>query len=268
MRHAEQKQVIDSKYNDTRQTEFRHGDARHRDTRHVDARSIDARHGDTRHSGARHRDSKPSNNQNIPSDEPVVNKSSRPGHGDTASSLDTGVAEPLRQGVFEQFVKSSLKTLSTANYDRAPKTSKSRQSVTEEKSKHRMSLSEDLKLDESSSVPARGSIPTNSRPELHLKQPMTSSHRSNYSSSSGLDSSQTLSSSLLPRKMNSVKNEANGSPFGHGAGFGNDFEKVSSGRVNGTFKNVDLNVKSLETEPKKLSLHFLKVHDHLSIALI
>lgn len=225
------------------------------------------RQGDTRHSGARHRDSRSMNNQNIPSDEPVV-KGSRPGHGDTALSSDMGDVEPLRQGVFEQFVKSpssSLKTLSTANYDRTPKTLKSsRQSVTEEKSKHRMNLSEDSKPDESS-VSARGTVPTNSRPEVQLKQSMTSSHRAKYSSD--LDASQILSSPFLSTKINSVKIEPNGSPFGHGANFGDDFEKVSTGRINGTFKNVDLNVKNLETDTKKLSLHFLKVHGNSSIAL-
>lgn len=247
MRHGDAcdaTELSNSRRAEHRQNESRHGG---------DAKQADARQGDARHGDVRHRDSRPSDGRNIGSGEPAA-RSSRPGRGVAAPSLDV---EPSRQGVFEQFVKSSSKTPSTVESDgvATKAASRARQSLTHGKTKHRTSSFNDSKSEELSSECRL----TGFKPESESKQQPAAAYQSKCSSDGVPDPSRNVSPSSLPSgRTNGVRKEMNGSPPDRRTTFGKGNEKLSGGRVNGIHQGLDLNGKNSEVE-KKLKLHISKV---------
>lgn len=249
MRHGDARDATE--HSNSRRAEHRQNESRHGG----DAKQADARQGDTRHGDIKHRDSRPRDGRNIGSGEPTV-RSSRPGRG-TAVAAPLLDVEPSRQGVFEQFVKSSSKTPSTVESDGvATKALGARQSAAHGKTKHRTSSFNDSKSEELSSECRL----TGFKPESQSKQ-QPAAYQSKCSSDSVPDPFQNVSPSSFPSgRMNGVRKEMNGSPPDRRTTFGKGNEKLSGDCVNGIHQGLDLNGKNSEVE-KKLKLHISKEYE-------
>lgn len=233
--------------------------------RHIDSRQRDIRHGDNRSS----------DNRNSHVNEGVTRNSRGSGHSTAALAPSSeNAAEASRQGVFDQFGKSSSNASSrdsthappsegrhtnkTVKHVKPPDpTSGVRQSLTNDKMKNK-TTAVDRPRPEESVVPQTNCSVVGSRPE-GPKPGLPPSK----SFSTPLQNSSPLLNHLSPHPNNSARDarsDTKNSAWGHGSGPSKDYEKTSrianpAGRVNGSVRAVCAGIaKDVDLE-RKLTLN-------------